>query len=377
MSESLFKRNTISRTKLENRLKRNSSIWLCEDEDEVYIKYDFNIKIPSDFEFTEGTYPVGPRKTYRVKDCWIIGRRGAVFDQNHSLILESVGSNFERFFNRRRFLLNGYYTRTTANMISDSTYKEPIINREYDEVFPLISIYHQGYYFWLLEYLPKLRGLEQYSQKRDSTPPILVQPNPPKYMIESLALAGYGQTDIIEWHGQCSFVNSIILSQHRIRKFSGKGPQGFDYNPSIKDIEWVRKRLTRNIKRGGYDRIYISRQNAKRGRKISNYESLEDKLSKRGFQSVCLEKLPFEKQVEICANADVIIGPHGAGLTNMIFSTNAKIFEIFNDKFLKPSYCLLAHECGHDYYHYIGDTADEVNIRVDIEEFLKLIDNNL
>jgi hypothetical protein len=77
-------------------------------------------------------------------------------------------------------------------------------------------------------------------------------------------------------------------------------------------------------------RIYISRERCGHG-KISNEEDLLRELGGVGFEKVVPETLSFDEQVAVFQGAECIIGAHGAGLTNVIFSPRGcRLFEIRN-----------------------------------------------
>jgi len=74
--------------------------------------------------------------------------------------------------------------------------------------------------------------------------------------------------------------------------------------------------------------IFISRSKAQY-RRISNEAALIDFLSSKGFVTVYLEDLSVYDQAALFSNADVIVGPHGAGFTNLIFcKPGTRIIEI-------------------------------------------------
>jgi capsular polysaccharide biosynthesis protein len=66
-------------------------------------------------------------------------------------------------------------------------------------------------------------------------------------------------------------------------------------------------------------KIYISRLRAS-CRRISNEDELVRLLKKYGFVTLHLEDLSVFDQAHIFQNAEVIVGPHGSGFTNLIFS---------------------------------------------------------
>ena len=69
----------------------------------------------------------------------------------------------------------------------------------------------------------------------------------------------------------------------------------------------------------GGGRIFISRRNA-RFRRIVNEPEVADLLEARGFEVLALERLNAREQIARFAQAEVVIGMHGAGLANLVFA---------------------------------------------------------
>ena len=96
-------------------------------------------------------------------------------------------------------------------------------------------------------------------------------------------------------------------------------------------------------------KIYISRRNAQK-RRIINESELVPILENYGFRIVILEDLTVKSQFQLFFNCSVVIGPHGAGLTNLILApTGTKVIEIQPTDHIKPHYMFLAKGCGLDY----------------------------
>jgi len=83
----------------------------------------------------------------------------------------------------------------------------------------------------------------------------------------------------------------------------------------------TRKTLLKNVKKFNFDfgdKIYISRQKQK-FRFVENNQEILKILKKYGFIEVIAEDFSYEEQIYIFSKAKYLIGPHGAGLTNLIF----------------------------------------------------------
>lgn len=102
-------------------------------------------------------------------------------------------------------------------------------------------------------------------------------------------------------------------------------------------------------------RLYISRAGAQRGRPVANEREIEAILGSRGFETVRLEELRVREQAKLFASAEVVVGPHGAGFTNLVFCPpGAKIVEFFNRSYVHPLYWMLSNRLQLRYYAFIA-----------------------
>ena len=82
-------------------------------------------------------------------------------------------------------------------------------------------------------------------------------------------------------------------------------------------------------------------------------------LSDLGFQMVTLESLSVLEQAALLANAQVVISPHGGGLTNLVFcAPGTKVIEIFSPKFVYPCYWLVSNLVNLEYYYLLGKVPE-------------------
>ena len=158
------------------------------------------------------------------------------------------------------------------------------------------------------------------------------------------------------------------------------------YFPSIGDfsphqINWVREKLLKglegsNKKPGGL--LYISRSDANH-RKVVNEEEVADFLENLGFQVLTLTGMPLSEQLELFASAKVVIGPHGAGLTNMMVApAKSTLVELMPDDEVNHCFWLLTNALKQDYTFVVGkkispDRDFEIPIR-GLEKVLKGVD---
>lgn len=120
-------------------------------------------------------------------------------------------------------------------------------------------------------------------------------------------------------------------------------------------LDWVRERMLAHVDRPdtGFRRLYVSRRGDTK-RPMLNEDALEQALAARGFQIVRPETLPVADQIALFRDADVIAGPTGAALANILFcKPTARIFEIQPSNFVGIWTRGVAHFIGvawHPYY---------------------------
>lgn len=106
-------------------------------------------------------------------------------------------------------------------------------------------------------------------------------------------------------------------------------------------IRFCRKQLSKTfgIHFGDADpdrRIFISRANASKRRMI-NEEGVANFLETLGFEHVALEEKSLLNQIELFAEASVVVGQHGAGLTNLLYvPSGASVVEVFSSPNATP-----------------------------------------
>ena len=76
------------------------------------------------------------------------------------------------------------------------------------------------------------------------------------------------------------------------------------------------------------ERIYVTRHNCLY-RNLINEGNLIDKLKKKNFRTVDLNSTTIFQQIKTFSNAEIVIGPTGSGLTNIVFcNPGTKVIEI-------------------------------------------------
>lgn len=133
------------------------------------------------------------------------------------------------------------------------------------------------------------------------------------------------------------------------------------------------------VKQEPRKRVYVSRGRMK-VRNCLNENEFMSKLEPLGFERHYLEMMSVRQQIELFQQADVIMGPHGAGLVNMVFAPRGtKVIELATP--YRPYNCFaeLAAACGHSFYQHVGRPVDgnivteESNLKVDVASLIDFL----
>lgn len=228
----------------------------------------------------------------------------------------------------------------------------------YENAIALMPLW-RNYFHWTIECLPRLFWLERYTEKTGSRPLILLPEDTSTWMLESLSMLGFrkGHYALIDVPNVS--VDNLLVTSY---------PRAYPEYQS-----WLRRRALESISpNGSNSRIYISRKNATK-RQVSNEKQVVDALESRGVQSYQLEELSVREQVQLFAEAELVIGPHGAGFANVVYSENPALIELFGSKRLNTYHqlsALLDYE-----YSAIQCEADGNDLIVDIAEILTVVDH--
>jgi capsular polysaccharide biosynthesis protein len=140
------------------------------------------------------------------------------------------------------------------------------------------------------------------------------------------------------------------------------------------DFTWIRDEILDAVSgesvSNDENNVYVSRANAIE-RQVLNEKEVMDVLSEFGFSRYLLENRSVAENARLFAEADVVVGPHGAGLTDIIFAGDCTLLELFGEKVKEP-YELLAETLGIE-YEPIYCTAEAADIVVDTDKLEKRV----
>lgn len=91
----------------------------------------------------------------------------------------------------------------------------------------------------------------------------------------------------------------------------------------------------------GRRRLFVARKGP--SRKVHNLEQVQDVLSRYDFETVYLEGMSTADQITLFQSAEFIIGPHGAGLSNLLFcEPGTKVIEFMPSVEMRTFFWLIS-----------------------------------
>jgi hypothetical protein len=141
--------------------------------------------------------------------------------------------------------------------------------------------------------------------------------------------------------------------------------------PVLSDLQLTRKQVEISTKG---DLCLLIKRN-KGDRVISNFDKLYYVLL-NNFPNekwvIYDENQPFEKYIKLFTNAKLIIGAHGAGISNIIFAPpNCTIIEVYPEDWIRHVFMCISKQLG--FNHYLLSSQNTRNFKVDIDEILQLV----
>ena len=123
-------------------------------------------------------------------------------------------------------------------------------------------------------------------------------------------------------------------------------------------------------------RIYVSRRRA-RWRRVRNEEAVCALLVRYGFQIVDLEDLSFRQQVEFFHRAEIVVGPHGAGLNTILFSGDIHVVVFYPIASPQNYFHTQAIGLGQKHHFLTGSGREDDDFEVDTERLKQILENEI
>lgn len=363
----------MSTSELQTFARERGRIWYDAPELEITYPHPASVGAPASFQDYTDTQRPSRRFLCELPSCRLRGPKGLVYPQEGALALETHGGKPGFFISE--LADEGWKSSLIKVLAKDlrarSSLSSPSPFPTNSPVFRLLPTYSHNYYHWIVEYLPQLRMLEFYEKETNKEAKILIAADPPSFVLETLSLMGYGPERLIEWNEADHRIANLLITLRRVHDTR----HGFSH--SIRDYSWLRDRVRSAVRdtspASTTSKIYVSRQQANKGRRVRNYDEMIGVLEAHGFKPVVFEAMSFSEQILQVLKADVLVGPHGAGLVNMLFADDPSVIEFLPDTRLRPDIYLLAGSMGFEYDCLVSPADENDNMTVDVDSLQSLL----
>jgi capsular polysaccharide biosynthesis protein len=207
-----------------------------------------------------------------------------------------------------------------------------------------------AYFHWLFDVLPRLEILRRAGWNDDRWDHLVVNASGAPYERETLARFGVSDEHIRQVDVHAHVIADRLVSTSTVSS-SGYVP------------EWacrlVRDRLLPGdtAAAGPPLRLYISREDALQ-RRLADEDRLVALLEPLGFTCLTLSGRPLDEQVELFSRAEIVVGPHGGGLSNVVFCRpGTAVVELYADDYVNPVFWGISNHLGLRHHHVIGHPA--------------------
>ncbi|MGL5511558.1 MAG: glycosyltransferase family 61 protein, partial [Microcoleaceae cyanobacterium] len=227
-----------------------------------------------------------------------------------------------------------------------------------------------NYFHWMFDSIVRIKLLIESGFSINSIDKFIVNHYEDSYRQETLNILGIPLEKVIETK-KVQYIQADILIVPSYPHLQGgrMAKWACDY------IKSLFLPITTTISNYG-ERIYISRSQA-RGRHLINEEEVIEFLNKKGFVNVFLESMSVKEQAICFAGAKVIVAPHGAGLTNLVFcQPETQVIELFSANYHVPVYWQICQTCQLIHYHLVDQNNREESVfpQTGQDLFIKLED---
>ncbi len=237
----------------------------------------------------------------------------------------------------------------------------------------------EAFFHWMYDVLPGLHLIAKSGIALESIDYFVFNNTRFPYQKETLERLGIPREKIIE---------SIYQPHIQAKKLIVPAPNLFQNQSATP--EWICQFLKQQFLSEElrsvtpHRRIFISREKAG-SRNVVNQEELIQRLKALNFETVVLESLTFAEQAELMATASVVVAPHGAGLSNIVFcQPGTKIIELFAPSYVPPCYRIISNVCQLEHYYLIGELVENpetslnhsgrLDMRINLDDLISLLE---
>ncbi|WP_374019346.1 glycosyltransferase family 61 protein [Paenibacillus thiaminolyticus] len=208
--------------------------------------------------------------------------------------------------------------------------------------------YTQAIYgHWFFDILPRIHLLEQSGILIDK---YLIGKLTHSFQYESLQMLGFPIDKLIQVDRNDYHLVARKLVVPAVPFILGKSPRwAYQFiRTRLKDVHSIPPRP-------GYERIYVSRQDAY-ARFVVNEEEVMQVLAKKGFTRIVLTPLSMEEKISIYSSAQAIVAPFGSGNVNVAFcNPGSTLIEMTPITVADEYFWKISNHAGMNYFEVLCD----------------------
>lgn len=230
-------------------------------------------------------------------------------------------------------------------------------------------------FHFLIDYLPRLQYLIENNIENNYK--FIIHQNV-KFQIYYLKLLGIKEENLYQWDQNITLIDSLLIYSLRYVKYKKKYEI---YNQS--SIIWLKNFFDNKFKSlnklNKFKKIFVLRKKND-SRYLINEKEVRRYLNKFQYNFIYLEDFKESEIVQIFKSAQIIITVHGASLSNIIFSNNLKIIEIY--PFDRPEedafvYFQLSKTFNFEHHLFISKDVNNKGLTLDTNLFEKQLSDVL
>ena len=185
-----------------------------------------------------------------------------------------------------------------------------------------------NYWHWLYDIVTKLEIM--YKNELIKKADYFYIPETNNFIVEILKHYGIKNEQLINSKKYRHISADKLFAIENFNMKSGTISSNLEKTPKWIVIFLKKKFLKYKKKFNCSNKVFIDRSDSKFIHfSIKNYKDAKVFFEKKGFRFYKLSDLSFYKQIYLFYNAKIIVGPHGAGFSNLVFcKKNTKVFEI-------------------------------------------------
>jgi tetratricopeptide (TPR) repeat protein len=213
----------------------------------------------------------------------------------------------------------------------------------------------ENYYHWWIDFLPRLGVIQDFPELRHL--PIIVLDTLNQSQLDAMEKLGVNLDRLVKIPVAHTVKCDHLIVPHLLgRPMTASGLPDW-MKPMVNDwgVNWVREKFADWRQPNPQDpkRIFISRIGTK-FRRCINEEEVYDIAKRYGFITLQNQNMNHQQQMALYSGAEMVMGPHGAGFTNMLFAPKgATAIEMF-PKHRSPAF-----------YNKLCDQLDQRYIKFD------------